>query len=770
MFKYHNKDLALFEIKLKSPHKDLIFVKGNENECDSIPFEGSIKLSTPEDMHVKRLKLSLIGEYHVEFFERDSNRQIVDQIFERNCVLKVDWNNLLTDAEGRITYGNYGENFTKLSKLLKKQANSRNASVTNLDKINSASNSPNHSHAGSISNLDQLFNPQTGSTNNPPANTSQPPTPPHSSSVVSERPIFARTKSQPSLSKHHANPASKIIKLPKSGIDGTPFKNQLGSSNHSYLLPKGNYNIPFRVYLPTNTCETVEGLNPGKILYKIECSIERGRFEKVFQKAKHIRIVRTLHPQNLNLLESIDINNTWPGKVQYNVSLPKKGIAIGATIPIHILVVPIAKGLKLKSLNAVLVQHYHVAHTEGRSPEFEELFGKQTLAIPDRDKLSLDQWNVKTHFKVPDNLKDLTPTCDLKNNTIQVKHRLRISIQLKNKEGHVSELRANLPVYVYISANIGYTIGKHFEIDPHSSTFVPVSDKEDLLFKKDKKDTTKPTSSGIKSNSQSPNLSATEDLPQVNEGADEDEDIDDNDLDLEDSAPPLYEKHKFDKIYDLSLPQTPLEQFRSQSVANSPLGSAHGSYANISSYFDIPGNHSNLNIDSALSSRNSRTSLATDMGGINVTDYSDPLLKFSKSPLLSPNLDLNTLLKVPSYDQAVDDDDEEGAEDLAPSYDDGSESSRSSSIVSLLKESIPIPKGKSTSNINNLHLSLPKPIKFRHGNLQMPLSPIRAAKSSNSLNSYANTSSTSLSSDVTGGKPSSHHKIHGVPKILQKKK
>lgn len=676
MFKshHHSKDLALFEIKVKSPHKNLILIKGNEYECDPIPFEGSIKLSTLEDIHAKRIKLSLIGEYAVEFFERDSSRNIVDQIYERLCVLKVDWPNLLVSPNGEIKFGNYGDSFLKMSKLdtLDKKSNSHNASSTSLNK-GSAEQSPIHSANGSFSDLPNLNNLEL------------------LAERLAERPLFGRTKSQPVLSKQMSS--SSLLKLPQSGIDGTPFLNQQASSHHhSFLLPKGNYNIPFRIYLPASTPETVEGLNPGKVIYRLECSIERGRFEKSLHKTKHIRIVRTLHHQNLNHIESIDINNTWPGKVQYNVSLPRKGIALGSTIPVHVLIVPIAKGLRLKAISAVLVQHYYASHTQGRSPEFEELFGKQTLPLSDRDKAGVDQWSVKTQYVVPDNLKHITQTCDLKNRMIQVRHRLRISIQLKNKEGHVSELRANLPVCVYISSHVGHAIGRHYEFDQHQNTMIPTND-EDILFRKDKQP-------DIISRPQSPGLTA------VDEGVMPDAAQDDAESGDDDTAPPLYQKHVFDKIYDINLPQTPLEQFRSQSVQNSPLHTPIGSMANISSYFDLP-----MNLDGNLSPD----------GGSPPGHFSPELIR---SPLYSPSIDINTLLKVPSYQQAVNDDDSDGAEDLAPSYDGDvaeGEDSVSSSAIS-------IPKEKSHHHHHHHHiphLSFPKRMHTS--------SPLRSSSASSSM-------------------------------------
>ena len=72
---------------------------------------------------------------------------------------------------------------------------------------------------------------------------------------------------------------------------------------------------------------------------------------------------------------------------------------------------------------------------------------------------------------------------------IVVKHRLRLGIQLRNPGGHVSELRANLPVFVYISANSGHVIGRHYDVDNHHGTFQLDYQKKDLLFKKIKSTT-----------------------------------------------------------------------------------------------------------------------------------------------------------------------------------------------------------------------------------------------------------------------------------------
>lgn len=607
MFTQH-LHLALFDIKLKSQHKNLYLIKGSEYDVENLPFEGSVKLSLKEDIHIKKIKLDLVGEFYYEYSLKETHEQFLDRL----CVLKVDWNNLLTDDEGKISFGNYGDGTIPLYKMKKGGASDKGSA------------------SGSGSN----------------------------SGTSTPRPSYGRTKSTPMMNSFGAKDSSKIIQIPKSGIDGTPFKKLKDAPGHSFLLPKGNYSLPFKIYLPANVCETVEGLPIGTLLYKLQCSIERGRFEKSHQTSKHIRIVRTLHPRNMNLLDSIDVDNTWVGKLQYCVSMPKKAVAIGSTIPIHITIIPIAKGLSLKAINACIVEHYHIQIGNQRSPEYERLCGKQELTIPSNADLEYDRWVVKTHYKVPDHLRQLSQSCDVKNSMIVVKHRLRVAIQLKNKEGHTSELRANLPVVVYLSANIGHVVGRHYDIDNHHGTFQLDYKREDVLFHK---------------RDSAPATPAVSDDEYEDEYNTEDET--DNDLDREESAPPLYEKHVFDKIFDMNLPQTPLEQLRSQT--GSPIGSANNSTTNLNGYFDIP-------IQKAF--------------------------ELNRKKLTRKNKSVD-FSHIPSYNEALDDDDDDDSyiqDGFAPSYSDGGSGSGSEDARSKSGSSTPNKiMANSRHNRSTGHLKIP---------------------------------------------------------------
>lgn len=545
--------LPVFEIRLNGDHKDIVLIKGNEYECENIPIEGSVRLELSEDTLVKRIKLSLVGEYNVEFYERDSHGFIIDSLIERLCVLKVNWANLLALADGSFLFGNFGDDITKYARL------------KDMEKRN-----------------------------------------PHGLAAASSDSLV-------SAGAHTVNPY--VLR------NGLPFRNQQDQSQQHYILPKGVYEFPFNVCLPSDTPESVEGLRCGEISYRLNCTLERGRFGKSIKSSRHIRLLRTLHPLSMNLIDNIDITNMWPGKAQYNVQLAKKGMPLGSTVPLTFLIVPIVKGLQLESLDAEIVQHYSTRHLKGKSPVFEEILGKQSLEF-DASKFEMDKWEISTNYMVPESMNKITQTCIIKNDIILVKHRLRLTIVIKNKEGYSSELRANLPVFLYVSPHVGQVLARHYSIDPKDNSFVHDRKKDYILF-----------------NHANGSASSTQDQ----EGIEFEE------------APPLYQTHIYDQV--VSNGGVP-----AMSRSGTPVPHVSESSARLDDYF--------------LYQIRSSTNLA----GLNVrlgSSSTSPPASGSGSSSFSAEMVVRAGLRsraIPTYDEAVTGSPEEASGttrrpgDLVPSY------------------------------------------------------------------------------------------------------
>lgn len=270
-------------------------------------------------------------------------------------------------------------------------------------------------------------------------------------------------KKTPITSKSSVNLGS----LPKKAKSSTASLISLtGQSSSSYhTLVKGNYEFPFSAILPGSITESVEGLPNASVVYKLEATIERNKFYTDLICRKHLRVVRTLAPDALELSETVAVDNTWPKKVDYSISIPEKAIAIGSSTPIHILIIPLLKGLKLGPIKIQMVENFQYCGTFGSVSSQERTVNKMRIkdplnhmndhengtAVQNGDGFEFqDRWEVDTTFQIPASLSKCTQDCTLLN-SIKVRHKVKFVISLVNPDGHVSELRASLPVQLFIS-------------------------------------------------------------------------------------------------------------------------------------------------------------------------------------------------------------------------------------------------------------------------------------------------------------------------------
>lgn len=260
--------------------------------------------------------------------------------------------------------------------------------------------------------------------------------------------------------------SGNISSLPRKARSSTTSLISLAgqSSSHYHTLVKGNYEFPFSAILPGSIPESVEGLPNASVVYKLEATIERNKFHTDLICRKHLRVVRTLAPDALELSETVAVDNTWPKKVEYSISIPEKAIAIGSATPIHILIIPLLKGLKLGPIKIQMVEHYQYCGTFGAVTSQERTVNKMRIKDPlnhmnedengtsdvNEDCEFQDRWEVDTTFHIPASLSKCTQDCTLLN-SIKVRHKMKFIISLVNPDGHVSELRASLPVQLFIS-------------------------------------------------------------------------------------------------------------------------------------------------------------------------------------------------------------------------------------------------------------------------------------------------------------------------------
>ncbi|OLN85306.1 putative HECT-type ubiquitin ligase-interacting protein creD [Colletotrichum chlorophyti] len=241
-----------------------------------------------------------------------------------------------------------------------------------------------------------------------------------------------------------------------------PFVGGHGGKNT--ILPAGNYEWPFEYTLPGNTPESVEGIPEASITYKLKATVARGKLAYDLHAYKALRIIRTLEPAALEFLHAMSVENIWPNKVDYSIIIPQKAVVFGASVPLQMRFTPLLKGLEMGEITVKMLEIRECSLQGPTGTVFKEHRTEREVSNwkfeVDRDEhwhdtiedTGQEGWLVEKKLNLPKRLRQCVQ--DLNHNGIKVRHKLKLVIALKNPDGHISELRATLPVSIFISPNM----------------------------------------------------------------------------------------------------------------------------------------------------------------------------------------------------------------------------------------------------------------------------------------------------------------------------
>ncbi|KAI1326789.1 arrestin [Xylariaceae sp. FL0255] len=237
----------------------------------------------------------------------------------------------------------------------------------------------------------------------------------------------------------------------------------VGASTHHETLAPGNYEWPFELELPGDTLESIEGLYQTGITYVLKATVARGKLSKNLHTQKRLRIVRTLDPAALEFNHAMSVENIWPEKIEYSLVIPRKAIVFGSSIPLEMRYTPLLKGLEMRTIMVKLIetQEFTIA-TSGLPTKMHKHDREITCWDNEvtreehwRDNIEetgQEGWVVHQDLPLPKRLTRLIQDCTVEG--IKIRHKLKLTVALHNPDGHVSELRATLPVTIFISPNM----------------------------------------------------------------------------------------------------------------------------------------------------------------------------------------------------------------------------------------------------------------------------------------------------------------------------
>jgi hypothetical protein len=258
-------------------------------------------------------------------------------------------------------------------------------------------------------------------------------------------------------------------------VDKRVFWNQeqkLGMES-SHKVKAGSIDWPFEFELSPSMPESVEGLKETFIVYHLHASVSRpGWNAKDVIAQEHIRIVRTLGQDSMEMTRSRVNADIWANKISYSISIPTDAIVFGTSITADVELSPIKKGIRLGKVELRLmetvvkrIQASEVPDTRGDRTKSEETeVAKQDMEFPEHSRISYDDettdnpmlademYKFKATLPLPKSLHICRQ--DVDSHQINVTHRFKLMVNIHNPEGHVSQLVCRLPVKLFISPNM----------------------------------------------------------------------------------------------------------------------------------------------------------------------------------------------------------------------------------------------------------------------------------------------------------------------------
>lgn len=202
--------------------------------------------------------------------------------------------------------------------------------------------------------------------------------------------------------------------------------------------------------------ESIEGLQTGSnLFYRFKAKLVRGTFLHDIHAKKHLRIVRTLAATADELRQTTSCENLWPNKVEYSLSTPCKAAVFGTSVPFAITLIPLLKGLTIGDVIVVLKETVHLhcpqrnAHHSSTRDVYTHTFTSGVLT-PDANA-DMGEWNMNERLPLPKSLNICVQDAEVPG--LKIRHKMKFIVQLHNPDGHISELRASLPIALFISPN-----------------------------------------------------------------------------------------------------------------------------------------------------------------------------------------------------------------------------------------------------------------------------------------------------------------------------
>ncbi|KAF2123549.1 hypothetical protein P153DRAFT_303627 [Dothidotthia symphoricarpi CBS 119687] len=240
------------------------------------------------------------------------------------------------------------------------------------------------------------------------------------------------------------------------------------SKNKAHKINAGRHEWDFSFKMPSSLDQSVEGLPTNWVVYNLKATVDRGYMTKQLSATSHIRVIRTLGQDLMESMPMEQINeDIWANKLAYKITVPQKNFIIGTHINADFVLIPLRKGVEIATIKMELIEARQLfAEYAGRRVSYQT---EQQVAVSESDmpensahivphgveeadELFDESHRFSMKLELPRSLKNCRQSVDTEN--IRLTHKLRLYVNLKNPEGHTSQLLVKNHVHLFISPNL----------------------------------------------------------------------------------------------------------------------------------------------------------------------------------------------------------------------------------------------------------------------------------------------------------------------------
>ncbi|KAI7900474.1 uncharacterized protein BX663DRAFT_517778, partial [Cokeromyces recurvatus] len=236
-------------------------------------------------------------------------------------------------------------------------------------------------------------------------------------------------------------------------------------NNGLVLLEAGNYTYEFELVLPGSLPESAYVAKYFIVQYQLKAVAERSSFLLPnYTTWKEVHISRQKLLSSLLTTDYFDpilISHQCGNELNYAISIPTKVYSPGDTIPISVHFIPFTSHLRIKYICCTFKEYMtcHAIHgrfngknkLHGRVIHYlrEDYYGQQNDT---HERYLEGLWTSVIDIKVPSSLTEIQ--CDIDNDSVKVRHKLKFIVSIENKDRNISELRTILPVVIAIDNSV----------------------------------------------------------------------------------------------------------------------------------------------------------------------------------------------------------------------------------------------------------------------------------------------------------------------------